>query len=79
MTERASVHWQNAHREYATLQRAAGDIGGTLSGVSKAFRYALQSATLGLGAYLVINDEMSAGAIVAGRSSSRGRSHPPNT
>lgn len=66
ITERASLRWEAAHREYATLQRTAGDIGGTLSGVSKAFRYALQSATLGLGAYLVINEEMSAGMIVAG-------------
>jgi ATP-binding cassette subfamily C protein len=66
MTSRASVHWELAHREYTRLQRVAGDIGGTLSGVSKAFRYLLQSATLGLGAYLVIYDEMSAGMIVAG-------------
>jgi ATP-binding cassette subfamily C protein PrsD len=66
MASRASVLWEQSHREYTRLQRVAGDIGGTLSGVSKAFRYLLQSATLGLGAYLVIYDEMSAGMIVAG-------------
>jgi ATP-binding cassette subfamily C protein PrsD len=66
LTSRASVRWGQAHREYTRLQRVAGDIGGTLSGVSKAFRYLLQSAALGLGAYLVINDDMSAGMIVAG-------------
>ena len=41
------------------------DVGGTLSGLSKVIRMILQSAVLGLGAYLVIRGELSAGAIIA--------------
>ncbi len=44
---------------------AATDIGATYGAGAKLFRQVLQSAALGLGAYLAIQGEMSAGAIIA--------------
>lgn len=44
----------------------AGDLGGTFSSVTKAFRMFLQSAMLGLGAYLVLIDQLTPGAMIAG-------------
>lgn len=45
-------------------QRAA-DVGAAISAASKAVRIAVQSAVLGLGAYLVIKAEMSPGGMIA--------------
>ena len=47
-----------------TNQRAA-DLGATLSAASKAIRIAVQSATLGLGAYLVIRAQLTPGGMIA--------------
>lgn len=44
----------------------AGDIGSALSSLSKALRMVVQSAALGLGAYLVLKAEMSPGGMIAG-------------
>ena len=41
------------------------DLSGTLSGFSKVLRMMLQSAVLGLGAYLTIQGDLTAGAIIA--------------
>lgn len=57
--------WMSAHGEFIAEQRAAADIGGSLSGTSKAVRLAVQSGALGLGAYLAITDQISSGMIVA--------------
>ena len=54
----------------------ASDIAGQLSGASKVLRMMLQSAMLGLGAYLTIQGEMTAGAIIAGSIASRARLAP---
>lgn len=43
----------------------ASDIVGTYGSVSKAFRILLQSSILGLGAYLVIRQELTAGGMIA--------------
>jgi PrtD family type I secretion system ABC transporter len=61
----AVARFQKANREHLDLQKRTSDVTGTLSGVSKVLRMILQSAVLGLGAYLVIKAEMSAGAIIA--------------
>jgi ATP-binding cassette subfamily C protein len=45
---------------------AASDIGGMFSNATKTFRMFLQSAMLGLGAWLVLQGELSAGAMIAG-------------
>lgn len=47
-----------------TNQRAA-DLGSSLSAASKAIRIAVQSAALGLGAYLVIRAELTPGGMIA--------------
>ncbi|WP_421760992.1 type I secretion system permease/ATPase [Devosia sp.] len=44
---------------------AAGDVQADLGGVARIFRVILQSCILGLGAYLVIQQEISGGAMIA--------------
>jgi ABC-type protease/lipase transport system fused ATPase/permease subunit len=46
-------------------QEQASDVAGGLGAVSRAFRLMLQSAVLGLGGYLVIKQEATAGVIIA--------------
>lgn len=65
MTERAVDRFESANRRHLDTQTATSDISGTFAGISKVLRMMLQSATLGLGAYLTIKGEMSAGAIIA--------------
>ena len=59
---RAARRFEEANAEHLALQTRANDVGGTFSGVSKVLRMMLQSAVLGLGAYLTINGELTAGA-----------------
>lgn len=66
MTGRAAGKWEGAHFELTALQRRATDIGGTLSGISRFIRLCVQSGSLALGAYLVIQGDMTGGAIIAG-------------
>ena len=51
-----------------SLDRAigAGDVAGSFGVAIKAFRLFLQSAMLGLGAYLVLQNQLTAGAMIAG-------------
>jgi len=58
-------HWQRMHGEGAALTQQAGERGEIISALSKAIRMVLQSAVLGLGAFLAISGEISAGMIVA--------------
>lgn len=58
--------WALRHRAVLGLQGRASDTAGLMLSVSKTLRMALQSAVLGLGAYLVIQNEISAGMIIAG-------------
>ncbi|GHF34562.1 protease/lipase ABC transporter permease/ATP-binding protein [Seohaeicola zhoushanensis] len=44
----------------------ANDVSGSFSSMTKTLRLFLQSAMLGLGAYLVLQEEMTAGAMIAG-------------
>ncbi|MBE7186174.1 MAG: type I secretion system permease/ATPase [Methylobacterium mesophilicum] len=53
------------NRTYVADSLATSDVIGSLNALAKAFRYILQSASLGLGAYLAINNEISAGTIIA--------------
>jgi ABC-type protease/lipase transport system fused ATPase/permease subunit len=57
MTDR----WNAEHASYTSAQQHTSDIGGTFSGASKAFRYMLQSAALGAGAYLTIIGDIQLG------------------
>ncbi|MDH4414627.1 MAG: type I secretion system permease/ATPase [Rhizobium sp.] len=65
MTDRAIDRFEIANRRHLDTQTATSDIAGTFAGISKVLRMMLQSATLGLGAYLTMKGEMSAGAIIA--------------
>jgi ATP-binding cassette subfamily C protein len=63
--DRAHLRFATVNAEHLRAQESASDIGGTLSSVSRVFRMMLQSAILGVGAYLTIRGHMTAGAIIA--------------
>jgi len=62
---RAVDRFNDANGEHLELQTKSNDISGTFAAVSRVSRMLLQSALLGLGAYLTIKNELSAGAIIA--------------
>jgi PrtD family type I secretion system ABC transporter len=64
-TSRAVDRFREANEEHLTLNTKSSDIAGTLGAVSRILRMILQSAALGLGAYLTIKGQMSGGAIIA--------------
>ena len=57
--------WYEAHVRHLTAQRQASYIIGGLSAIAKMTRMLVQSCMLGLGAYLAIKGEISAGTIIA--------------
>ena len=57
--------WSDAHQRYLLAQRRANYVVGGLSATAKMFRLVLQSALLGLGAYLAIRGQISTGTIIA--------------
>ena len=63
--DRAVNRFTEANSEHLELQTRTNDISGTISAISRVLRMVLQSAVLGLGAYLTIKGELSAGAIIA--------------
>lgn len=65
MMRHVGDHWQKLHREGAGLAQRAGERGEFYTAASKAVRMMLQSALLGLGAYLAIHQQISPGMIVA--------------
>jgi ATP-binding cassette subfamily C protein len=58
--------WSEVSRQALDSTQRASDITGGLGAMSKVTRLALQSAVLGVGAYLVINQQSSPGVIIAG-------------
>jgi ATP-binding cassette subfamily C protein PrsD len=66
MAGRIATRWNEANRRYMRSQQEASDLGGGLGASSKVLRMMLQSGVLAVGAYLVINQEASAGIIIAG-------------
>lgn len=66
MRQSAMARWREANEKYLAANEAASDVVNGLGGISKAFRAILQSAVLAVGAYLVINQESTAGIIIAG-------------
>src|SRR3984893_1620153 len=66
MAGRMGALWGEANQKYMASHRRASDVGGGFGAVSKVLRLTLQSAVLGVGAYLVIQDQASAGIIIAG-------------
>lgn len=65
MTDRAIERFEKANTRHLEVQTATSDISGTFAGLSKVLRMMLQSAILGVGAYLTIKGDMSAGSIIA--------------
>jgi len=62
---RAVARFAQANEDHLDLQTRTNDISGTFGALSRVLRMILQSAVLGLGAYLTILGELSAGAIIA--------------
>ncbi|MDX5403383.1 MAG: type I secretion system permease/ATPase, partial [Rhodobacterales bacterium] len=65
MRDAAFDRWQLARDAVLTRHLAAADLGGGFGATSKSLRLFLQSAMLGLGAWLVIRGEISPGAMIA--------------
>ena len=65
MRGRMGAIWGEANDRYMTSQQRTADVAGGLGAVSKVVRMALQSAVLGIGAYLVIHQEVTSGVIIA--------------
>jgi PrtD family type I secretion system ABC transporter len=57
--------WRDAHDKRVTVQTSAADWQSVFSSSSKTLRLVLQSAVLGVGAYLVIDNQLSPGALIA--------------
>ncbi len=66
MVGRMAARWAEANRKYMASHRRVSDVGGGFAAVSKVLRLLLQSAVLGVGAYLVILEQATAGIIIAG-------------
>jgi ATP-binding cassette subfamily C protein len=65
MTGRMSSRWREANAQFSAAQQRVSDVTGGLGSVAKVLRLVLQSAVLGVGAYLVILGEATAGIIIA--------------
>ncbi|MEQ6202093.1 type I secretion system permease/ATPase [Sulfitobacter sp. HNIBRBA2951] len=66
MRDAAFTRWQKARVETLEGQVRAADVGGTFTSMTKTIRLFLQSAMLGMGAYLVLKNELTPGAMIAG-------------
>lgn len=65
MQDNAFARWAALRRGALDQTVGAGDRGGLFNALSRTLRMMLQSAALGLGAWLVLNDRLSGGAMVA--------------
>lgn len=65
MRDAAFARWKQARDASLTESINANDVGGTFSSLTKTLRLFLQSAMLGLGAYLVLQNQVTAGAMIA--------------
>lgn len=66
MRKAAFERWHKARERSLDTSIQAADAGGAFGTLSKTFRMLLQSAILGLGAYLVLQNQLTAGAMIAG-------------
>ncbi|MCA8866641.1 MULTISPECIES: type I secretion system permease/ATPase [unclassified Halomonas] len=58
--------WSKRHHEFLAKQSQASDRAGALTNTSKVMRLLFQSMILGLGAFLVLQGEMTPGMMIAG-------------
>ncbi|SEG20691.1 ATP-binding cassette, subfamily C [Jhaorihella thermophila] len=61
----AFLRWKGRRDESLTETVKSGDVSGRFSSLTKTLRLFLQSAMLGLGAYLVLRGEVTAGTMIA--------------
>lgn len=66
METRAFARWLQARGPARMAQLASCDLTGLFAGLSRMLRLSFQSAILGLGAWLVLQDALSPGAMIAG-------------
>jgi ATP-binding cassette subfamily C exporter for protease/lipase len=66
MLPRLTSRWLSVHQNYLNLQSAASQKASVISALTKFFRILTQSLILGLGALLVLEDQMSAGMMIGG-------------
>ena len=57
--------WREMGAQQRRLASAAADVSGSVAALARTTRFGLQVAMLGVGAYLVLRHEMSAGAMIA--------------
>ena len=66
MAQSAFQRWQATRATALSAAIGSADIGGAFNTATRTLRLFLQSAILGLGAWLVLRGEMTAGAMIAG-------------
>ncbi len=66
MVGRVAARWADTNQKYLDSQQRMSDVVGGFGAISKVLRMMLQSAVLGVGAYLVINQMATGGIIIAG-------------
>ena len=66
MNRRLGARWREANRKFIASQQQTSDVAGGFASISKVLRMLLQSAVLAVGAWLVINQQATAGIIIAG-------------
>ncbi|RAX58365.1 type I secretion system permease/ATPase [Helicobacter monodelphidis] len=66
MREHIRKRWIERYMDYHQVQTAASDEAGIWTNLSKSLRLMFQSLILGLGAYLVIQSELTPGMMIAG-------------
>ncbi len=65
MRTAAFERWKSAREKSLVQSVSANDVSGSFTSMTKTLRLFLQSAMLGLGAYLVLQGEVTAGAMIA--------------
>jgi PrtD family type I secretion system ABC transporter len=65
MTGRFATRWARANERYLRENVRTTDVYANLGSAAKMLRYVLQSAMLGTGAYLVVNEQASGGVMIA--------------
>jgi ATP-binding cassette subfamily C protein len=66
MTRHLAKRWRDTNRKFIASQQKTSDVASGFVSTSKVLRMVLQSAVLAVGAYLVINQQATAGIIIAG-------------
>ena len=65
MAKTLATRWTQVNERFVAASARASDVIGAYGSISKVVRLLLQSAMLGLGAYLVIKQELTAGSMIA--------------